>query len=321
MKKFFKIICIFLVCLCLFLMILKPETYIKSALYGIKLWALTVVPSLLPFFFFTSLLSVLGVTSILSKTLKTPCKILFKTSGVSGYDFLMSVLSGYPVGAKIIADLYENKIIDSDEATKISTFCSTSGPLFVIGSVGYGMFSNKTVGYTLIISHILSAILCGIVFRFYGNKNSERPFCTPTQNDENALYNCVYSSVISVACVGGFICVFGLFLDVFQNLNLLLPLVKLLNPILGKDLSSAFCYGLIEITKGCKSLSVRSLSPLSVSLSSSLISFGGFSVWAQSSIFLSRARVNLKIFFISKILQTVFSFFIAYGLCLLFNFC
>ena len=55
---------------CVFLIVLiaaKPDIYLKSAGEGIKLWALTVVPSLLPFFFLSSLSSALGFTSFLSR--------------------------------------------------------------------------------------------------------------------------------------------------------------------------------------------------------------------------------------------------------------
>ena len=319
MKKIIKILVCVATSLCLVLMLIKPEVYIKSAFFGIKLWAVTVLPALLPFFFLTSLLSKLGVTSLIAKIFKKPCGFLFRTGGASAFAFTMSLISGYPVGAKIIADLYKNGVIDKNEATRASTFCSTSGPLFIVGSVGIGMFGSKQIGFIILFTHIISAFLCGIIFRFYG-KNSPKSdrILIPIEKSQNALYDCVYSSVISVACVGGFICVFSLFLDAFKNLNLLLPLVNLLSPIFGKDISTAFLYGLIECTNGCKMLASCSLSTYSLAFASALVSFGGVSIWAQSSVFLAQSKVNLKIFFLSKTLQAVFSFLLTVAVLLAF---
>lgn len=315
MKKFFKIFLGVAVFLVIALIIAKPEVYVESAFFGIKLWAIKVLPALLPFFFLTAVAIKLGVTDFIAKIFEKPCNFLFKVSGVGAFVFVMSLLSGYPIGAKMIADLSRQGVLSKEESTKISTFCSTSGPLFIVGSVGIGMFNDKTAGFIILISHLLSAVLCGIIFSFYGKKESEKRLIRQSEKSRNALYDCVYSSVISVALVGGFVCIFCLFSDLCKNLNLLLPLENLLSPLVGQNLSSAFCYGLIECTKGCNLLANCGLSTYSLAFATALISFGGVSVWAQSIIFLSQARVNLKVFCLSKTLQAIASFFICLGLC------
>ena len=312
MKKPFKIVICVLIFACILMIISQPEIYVKSAYEGIKLWATTVLPALLPFFFLTALLSSLGVTRVIARVFQSPCRILFGTSGASAYAFIMSLLSGYPIGAKTVCDLFQSGVIDKDEATKCSTFCSTSGPIFIVGSVGYAMFKSKQVGFLILITHILSALLCGIIFRFYSKQNDYKPFFISPKKSENALYDCVYSSVISVSLVGGFICIFCLFLDAFKQLGVFTPLINLMPNKNSSQLLSGFLYGLIECTKGCKTLSISGLSPFSAALSSSLISFGGFSVWAQSIIFLTRANCKISIFCMSKILQALFSFFLCF---------
>lgn len=308
MKKFFKLFCIGIIILILILTVINPEIYVKSAFDGIKLWAITVLPSLLPFFFFTSILTKLGVTKVLSTIFSKPSAKLFRSSGASAYAFLMSILSGYPIGAKIVADMKENGIIDNDEATRLSCLCSTSGPLFIVGSIGIGAFSNKTVGYVLLITHILSALLCGLIFRFYGKESSNKTFNLSLNSSNNLLYDSVYSSVISVACVGGFICVFSVILTAFANLNVFSPILNLFGNATTKNLVQGFLYGIIECTNGCKMLAKCSLSTYSVAFTSALISFGGFSVWVQSLSFLIPSKVNGKIFCLSKTIQAILSF-------------
>ena len=317
MKNIFKAVLGSMIFCCILIIALNPEIYIQSAFFGIKLWAIKVLPALLPFFFLTTLAIKLGGADFIAKVFEKPCNALFKVNGAGAFIFVMSLLSGYPVGAKMIADFYNQGFLTKDESTKFSTFCSTSGPLFIIGSVGLGMFNDKRAGFIILISHILSAVLCGIIFSFYGKHCKTTTFLKPEEKSKNALYDCIYSSVISVAIVGGFVCVFTLLLDIAKNLNLLLPLQSVLTPFFGKELSSAFCYGLIECTSGCNLLANCGLSTYSLAFASALISFGGVSVWAQSIIFLSQAKVNLKVFYLSKTLQAISSFFICFAICLL----
>lgn len=314
MSKSTKILAVSFSAACIIVIVTKPETYIASASTGIKLWATTVVPSLLPFFFFTALLTATGITEKISEAAEKPCGVLFRSGGVSAYAFLMSVLSGYPVGAKIIGDLGENNLITPDEATRLSTFCSTSGPLFIIGSVGLSMFGNKYCGYLLFLSHVLSAFLTGVIFRFYGEKSSGGKKVLSRKTQSNVLYDCVYGSVVSIAVVGGFICVFYVAADAITNLRLLYPLGYLLNLIVkNMAVSSAYISGLIECTRGCKLLSLCGLSTYSLAFACSLISFGGVSVLFQSICFLKKAKVKTSVFIAAKITQSVISF----GLCLL----
>ncbi|MDD7165583.1 MAG: hypothetical protein PUI31_02795, partial [Clostridia bacterium] len=285
---------------------------------------LVVLPSLLPFFFFTSLLAKIGATERMARTLKKPCEQIFGTSGYAAYAFLMSILSGYPVGAKIIGDLGENGLIDETDATKMSAFCSTSGPLFIVGSVSVGMFGSVAAGKLLFLAHTLSALITGVIFRFYrqtkktttsADKNAPQavlPRVSPAKKkaeNNNVLYDCVYSSVVSLATVGGFICVFYVLADIFQNLDILYPLWKTLCFITKNEtLSKAFSYGLIECTRGCKMLALCGLSTYSLAFASSLIAFGGVSVLVQSVCFLKKANVKISVFLLAKTVQTVISF-------------
>ena len=330
LKRFSKITLTLGVSACMVIILIRPDVYVASALEGVKLWALAVLPSLLPFFFFTTLLAKIGATERMARTLKKPCERIFGTSGYAAYAFLMSILSGYPVGAKIIGDLGENGLIDETDATKMSAFCSTSGPLFIVGSVGVGMFGSAAAGKLLFLVHALSALITGLIFRFYGR--TEIPTTRTSKNapqtgrlqvssaktkaeNGNALYDCVYSSVISIATVGGFICVFYVLADIFQNLDILYPVWKTLFFITKNEtLSKAFSYGLIECTRGCKMLALCGLSTYSLAFASSLIAFGGVSVLVQSVCFLKKANVKISVFLIAKTIQTVISFLLTLAL-------
>lgn len=302
---------------CVFLIVLiaaKPDIYLKSAGEGIKLWALTVVPSLLPFFFLSSLSSALGFTSFLSRILQKTFSAVFRLPGVCAYAFVVSIVSGYPAGAKTVADLRENGFITDAEATRAGALCSSSGPLFVIGCVGAGAFGNSSAGYALLLSHILSAIVCGLVFRFYGEyEHSRNRLITPDKKLDNVLYECAYSSVISILVVGGFICVFYLIADAASFVGLTYPAERLSELIFRDDnIAKGIAEGIVECTRGCRRIAASGVSRNAVSAACGIISFGGISVIAQSAAFLKKAKANVAIFFLSKILQSIVGFFICY---------
>ena len=295
-----------------------PNKYLDSCLKGITLWAVVVLPSLLPFFFLTALFTCTGVLLKICSPFNKIAKKLFNLKGVAFYCFIMSVLSGYPVGSKIISELYLNGYINEGESSRMAILCSTSGPLFTIGAVGIGMFNSKICGFLIYLCHVLSAIFTALIFRNYGKK----PSSSLTLNKEpinNVLYSCMYNSVISCLIVGGFISVFYVFAEILSNFNLLFflekPLSILLNGTLnGKEIANAFVYGLVECTRGTKNLSLCGTNALTVSLATALCSFGGISIIMQSIVFLSKAKVKLKIFALQKTIQMLISF----ALCFLF---
>lgn len=301
-------------------LVLKPDLCIPAAKKGLLLWAGTVLPALLPFFFLTSLLSSAGVAEFLSRGADKPMNVLFRQSGVSFFVFLTSVLSGYPVGAKLTAELCRKGILSRSEGTRTACLCSTSGPLFVIGSVGTALFGNRKIGVAIYAAHLLAALCCGLVFRFYGDPPERKNAPDRAKRSANALYDAAYSSVLSVLLVGGFVCLFYLLADALHASGVLRPAEGLFSLLFrDRGAGEAFAGGLIECTRGCAALAALPLSPLTVSLAAAIVSSGGVSVIAQSLLFLNDSCCDRKLFLLSKGLQTALSFPICYAIVSLFS--
>lgn len=305
------------------MLIINPAKYINSCYNGLLIWATYVLPSLFPFFVITKLLTDLKSLDKFFAKFERLNKWLFNAPNCSGYIFGMSIISGYPVGAKLISDFYENHLIDSNDANKLTSFCSTSGPLFIIGTVGTIMLGNAKLGYILYFSHVVSAIFNGILYRKCFISNSSKQSKSSQTNYSTLLSSTMTSSISSVMVVGGFVAMFYMIIDIILDLNLLLPLNLLLDKIfaclgvqnIGKIISS----GLIEVTRGCKDLSALNLSQkIKTTICSGLITFGGISIHFQSLSFLSKAKVNIKFYFLQKITQTIFACVICYLCCLIF---
>ncbi len=301
-KKDVKILKLIMPLLILFLMIVilfNTEKYMASALSGVNIWLKAVFPSLFPFLFFTKVLSEYDLIKDISVFFKKPMAFLFKTGGLSAFIFLSSIVSGYPLGAKLTSDLVAQNAITKEEAQKILSFSSTSGPLFIIGSVATGMFLDVRLGFTLYLSHILGAILNGILWgRLLTQKKKKN--CAPSDislsKTNFSIGECMYSAIQSILLVAGFIVVFNIIIDAVNTLPFLAA----------KNTFTAFFNGFIEVTRGALDLSLAP-SPLTPVLLSFLISFGGLSIFFQALSFIEKCGIRKSLYFTQKITHGIFS--------------
>ena len=75
---------------------------------GLTLWATSVVPSLFPFFVATELLHT-NIVNFLGRLLNYFMRPVFNVDGKGSFCFIMGLISGYPIGAKIACE-FRNKI-------------------------------------------------------------------------------------------------------------------------------------------------------------------------------------------------------------------
>lgn len=278
-------------------MVIFPSLYIKQTLAGLNAWAMNVLPSVLPFIFFTKALSSLGNIEKLSSHF--PMYKLFRVPNLSGYVFLMSIISGYPVGAKMTADLYMSGKVSREEAFRMTAFCSTSGPMFIIGAVGVGMLTSAKAGYIILISHILGAFLNGFLYRKIKAKDLPQEKMTATQS-QNDIGSMVLDSALSIISVGAIIAIF------FVVITSLSPLLSLLPAPL-----SAILGGLIEITKGCQDISLSMPFVFAVPAASFIISFGGISTMLQSLTMLGKIKMPVWLFALQKLSHAILALIIS----------
>jgi len=286
-------------------MLKSKNFYLSALLFAI----MSVAPSVFPYFVFTALLTSLGTAATLAAKTAPITRRLFGTSGLTGYALFMSVLSGYPTGSKIVAELYENGLITEKEAKKASGFCSTSSPLFIMGTVG-GLTGNKTAAACLLFAHLASVFLTGLFFR--GKTPPPRKANFTPKTVDNIVYDAVYESVISLLVLGGIITVYYVLTEMLFDAGLLNIPLRFMTLIFGSpETARAFLTGLLECTKGIKLVSLTGHG-LTMPLIGFMLSFGGLSVITQSLIFLKKAKIKTAVFFASKLLQAVICFIILY---------
>ncbi len=246
----------------------------------------------------------------MGKILARPCRNLYNTSGTGGYVFVMSMLSGYPVGAKLLADFTREGLINRQDAKTVMAYSSTSGPMFIVGSVGSIMLFDKTAGYIILVAHYLSAIVNGLLYR--SKYKPESTDTIITQKVDNILSESVYSAVISVMIAGAYVAIFYTCATMLQDVGVISAISKLLN--LGfkdESLSTGLAFGLVEMTGGCLILS-KSTSFLKFPIICAVISFGGLSVSLQSMTFLETCGIKPMHYLLSKITQSILAFILCF---------
>lgn len=295
----------------LILIAVKPEPYLGAAYRGWELFVGSVMPSLVPFAFATSFMTLSGSAEILFKLLSKPAKRLFSTTGAGGYVFAVSLISGYPIGAKTISELKKCGCIDDGALTGILAFGSTAGPLFILGSVGVKLLGDFRAGALIMLAHVLGSVINGAVFgrlnkpaySFSEVKSSER--LNAVKAFREALGNTVSAALTVAACM----ILFNVAIQLMSEtgiVNIAGRVAEALGVPAGAG--ESFVAGFVEITYGIKSLAGGLPIKQTAPLIAALVSFGGMSVQMQSMFFLDEAGVKGRVFFSLKVAQTIFTY-------------
>lgn len=262
----------------------------QSFLDGVTVWALNVLPSLFPFAVLAPL-----ATKFFPRGKHSLTKFLF---GIDADDvFLISLLCGYPMGAKVIAEGRFSK----QTSTTLCSFCSTASPVFVIATVGSKLLTNPTAAWILALSHVLSAVANGLLHRNASQEKSQLKLSLGVGD----LSNAVTSAMFSALTVGGLVALFYMLTDMVKGC---LPSNLANSPV------TNFTLGLLEMTNGIVAICAASNTITATVACSFLLSFGGACVFLQSLALLGDNVRPLK-FLQMKATQASISAMISFVLC------
>lgn len=233
------------ICICIFtlFLLLFSNDNLSAAKKGISLWSSSVLPSLLPFFIATELISHTNIVPIIGNFLNPIMRPLFNVPGEGAFALVLGFISGYPVGAKTVSNLKESGACSDVEAERLIAFTNNSGPLFIIGTIGIGIFLDAKIGFILLLSHVLAALTVGFIFRFWKRNrsfyvNTQKNFTSNVKNSNISFYNLgeilyksIFNSIISVVMIGGFIVLFSVIVSMLFNSKILYLTAMLLEPI------------------------------------------------------------------------------------------
>ena len=85
----------------------------------------------------------LGVVHFMGVLVEPIMRPVFRIPGEGAFAVVMGLASGYPVGARITARLYQEGMCNSVEGERLVSFANTADPLFMIGAVAVGVWTQE----------------------------------------------------------------------------------------------------------------------------------------------------------------------------------
>lgn len=295
-KKNIKgILCLFALAGCV-VMVICPEQSILSAQKGIILWANSIVPAMLPFFICINFIGDIGVLKVFPPGI---------------FAFTMSIMSGYPMGPKIIGDMVRCNAVTHTKAIWLLSFCTLSGPAFMTATVGVSMLGNMKWGAIIAGSHYLAALINCAVFYVILKPSEELHSFEYEQVRRGTLEiftDSIFQAFKSVGIILAYIIIFMFITD-------FLDYAGIFNQIDSPELKTIL-KGIFEMTVGCNAITAYAVAfKTKVLLCAFFISFGGLSIIGQSMSMLAGTGIKLWYLLVIKLMHGVFAAAIAYFLC------
>ena len=318
MKKAF--IPLFTACFCciyLILLLFYSKECISLASNGLLIWYRNMIPSLFPFMVLSGFMIRCGFSVKIGQLLKPILGLLFRLPPPMLYVIFMGFLCGFPMGAKVVADMLEKEQITPEEGTYLLAFCNNIGPLYLLGYVIPLFHYNNTwqiLGLMYLVPFLYGIILRYFPFSSFKRKTKKNSLLyaaskeTKVQSSPNLLtgfQQALSSSIEQITMLGG--CM------VFFNSLQIIPNILeeyLSYSLLGQHNSSflsAILGAFIEIGGGLPQLSSfytnTNTNTLPPYLPISLLTFGGLSCIMQTCFILKNTSLKISAYLKHKIVQ------------------
>lgn len=293
-------------------LVVWPQESIDAAKTGLRLCYNVIIPSLFPFFILSSLVVELGLAGYIGRALEGVMRPLFNVPGSCACALALGFIGGYPVGARTAIELYEKGMCSRTEAERLLAFCNNSGPAFILGVVGAGIFADSRVGLLLYLAHAAASLCVGLLFRFYKRGEEARQSAGRLQF-RSRRFSEAFTGCVRDACSGTLnICAFVVFFTVvIRTLTVsgALPAAAgavsaLLSPLgFTRRWSERLLTGALEISSGVWSLTEGGSLSGRLSMAAFMLGWAGLSVHSQVLSFLGGSGLSVRTYLVGKALH------------------
>lgn len=262
--------------------IINKNAIIYSASEALNIWSKSLFPVLYPTLILSDVLLASGIINKIPKILYNIYSRIFKTSPYGLFVFLVSVFAATPTNAKILKDLYDNKLIDKNSLSKILSQTIFFNPILIL------TFSNLKVLIIMWVSNILTSFI--LRNKLVSNDT--------TLKDINFKFNINESIEKNMKTI----------LNILGTLTLFLSLSSII-PIKNQILKT-FISGILEITSGFSRIKLYLTSPLNDLMMLIFVSLASFSIIMQIKSILKETKFDSKYFYASRFITLILSLFI-----------
>lgn len=309
--KFYRVLFTTLALYLIVLLLRYPALSLDYASTGLNLWLTKMVPTLLPFMILSGIMIRMNLTEGFVRLLHPLIHRIYGTSKNGSYTIVMGFLCGFPMGARIIGELYEDGKLSRNESSRLLYFCNNIGPIYFLSYVVPVLAIDKPLvpllimyGIPLLYGFALfrAPQLCRIPLPFFKHNTISRcnnnasalcnpPAVRPSSPQSMPLLAAIDASVLSgllgIAKLGGYMIFFNL-------LNIAFVPFQHVNDTL---LSLYQC--LLEITSGIDHTGQSLFYPILI-----LLPFGGFSCIAQTYSMIRQTDLSIRRYIFHKVMQT-----------------
>lgn len=276
-----------LICLAL----IFPKQVSSGASRGLSLCAGVIIPSLFLFIF----ISDFTITSGVYKSFERAgfiSRVLFRLPPCALPVIILGLTCGFPIGAKMTAQLYAAGEISENQAQRMLMFCVGAGAPFVISAVGCAMLGSLACGVIIFISLVLSPLIIGFITRFF-DENPNNPRIKKTQYEINLSQAFVASASNAVQTMFS-ICTFVI---IFTCLG---SLIEIINP---PEKAADFIKALSEVTTGCAAVCKK----YPVPVTAGVLGWSGLCVHCQIMQYIKKCGMRLWAFWSGRAANAVIS--------------
>lgn len=267
---------------------------------GILFCAEVLVPSLFLFMALSSYIVKSGLAQTLSKPFSGAARVLFRLPPQSLSVILMSMIGGYPVGARCAAAMAQEGQLRADEAEKTACIAVCAGPGFLLNFVGGALLGNSRAGLLLLTAELIGVLLTGFII------GRAVPVSKTSCDDNSRSYGRgrdhgeLLTDAVADACTGAF--------QMCGMVVICAALTEVIATVSPYEALTDILSAAVEITTGCH----RMCGSYPLYLIAFFIGFGGISVHLQIFAGAGNLTIRKGRFFVFRLLQGIITAASAY---------
>ena len=140
-----------------------PQEIGQGVESGIDRCLTVIIPSMFIFMCITTFISMSGLQSLLGYPFKIVSEKLFRLQKEGFAVFLLSLISGYPAGIKLVNDCRKSGCINDRQKEILSYICCCGGPAFISGTAAKYLYPDSNAAMLIFISIISANFLTAFI--------------------------------------------------------------------------------------------------------------------------------------------------------------
>ena len=263
------------------LILLNSNIVINAVRSSIKIFLISVFPSLFPTMVIGIMLVKNNVYEIIPKFIKNIFKKVFNYNNYMTSIFIISLITGTPSNALYINEYLDKGLITNNEAESLLLSTHFINPLFVVGMVGNVIFKSTKIGFSILLTLWISNLIKAYITRTRVYKNINRKNISCNKSIINSFFSSIKQAIYALLTIMGIIILFNM-------LTILIKEILHLN-----NTFSVIINGILEMTGGVTKVSEININTLlKIIMTYIMLNFGGLSIHMQAFSMLENKKIR-----------------------------